>query len=99
MGARLIHMSTDVVFDGTKQEPYTEDDTPNPLDDYGRSKLEGERLVLEINPAALVVRTSLLVGRERPGRQERAVLEAALGQRDSVFFEDEWRSAVLVACR
>ena len=92
VGARLIHMSTDLVFDGAKGEPYTEDDTPNPLDDYGRSKLEAERRVLELHPGALVVRTSLLVGRERPGRQEQAVLEAALGERDAVFFEDEWRS-------
>jgi dTDP-4-dehydrorhamnose reductase len=97
VGARMIHMSTDVVFDGTKQEPYTEDDTPNPLDDYSRSKLEAERRVLELHPGALVVRTSLLVGRERPGRHEQRVLEAALGERDAAFFEDEWRSAVLVA--
>jgi len=95
VGARLIHMSTDLVFDGTKQEPYTEDDTPNPLDEYGRSKLEAERRILELHPGALVVRTSLLVGRERPGRHEQAVLEAALGERDAVFFEDEWRSALL----
>jgi dTDP-4-dehydrorhamnose reductase len=85
VGARLIHISTDLVFDGTKGAPYTEDDTPNPLDDYGRSKLEAEHRVLELHPGALVVRTSLLVGRERPG------------ERDAVFFEDEWRSAVLVA--
>ena len=65
VGARLIHISTDLVFDGTKGEPYTEDDKPNPLDDYGRSKLEAERRVLELHPGALVVRTSLLVGRER----------------------------------
>ena len=67
VGARLIHISTDVVFDGTKREPYTEDDEPNPLDDYGRSKLDAERRVLELHPEALVVRTSLLVGREQPG--------------------------------
>lgn len=96
VGARLIHISTDLVFDGTKREPYTEDDQPNPLDDYGRSKLEAERRVLEIHPEALVVRTSLLVGRERPGRQEQAVLEAARGEREIAFFEDEWRSPVLV---
>jgi dTDP-4-dehydrorhamnose reductase len=96
LGARLIHISTDLVFDGTKREPYTEDDEPNPLDDYGRSKLEAERRVLEIHPEALVVRTSLLVGRERPGRQELAVLEAARGEREIAFFEDEWRSPVLV---
>jgi dTDP-4-dehydrorhamnose reductase len=97
VGARLIHISTDLVFDGTKREPYTEDDEPNPLDDYGRSKLEAERRVLDLHPDALVVRTSLLVGREQPGRQERAALEAARGERDMVFFEDEWRSPILVS--
>lgn len=97
VGARLVHISTDLVFDGTKREPYTEDDEPNPLDDYARSKLEAERRVLDLHPDALVVRTSLLVGREQPGRQERAVLEAARGEREMTFFEDEWRSPILVA--
>jgi dTDP-4-dehydrorhamnose reductase len=96
-GARLVHISTDLVFDGTKGAPYTEEDDPNPLDDYGRSKLEAERRVLALHPEALVVRTSLLVGRREPGRQERAVLEAARGERDIAFFEDEWRSPVLVS--
>jgi dTDP-4-dehydrorhamnose reductase len=95
--ARLIHISTDLVFDGKKDEPYTEDDGPDPLDDYGRSKLEAERRVLELHPEALVVRTSLLVGRRRPGRQEQVVLDAARGERDIAFFEDEWRSPVLVS--
>ena len=97
VGARLIHVSTDLVFDGTKGEPYTEDDEPRPLDDYGRSKLEAERRVLDTHPDALVVRTSLIVGRREPGRQEQVVLEAARGERDIAFFEDEWRSPVLVA--
>jgi dTDP-4-dehydrorhamnose reductase len=96
-GARLVHISTDLVFDGTKGEPYTEEDEPNPIDDYGRSKLEAEHRVLALHPDSLVVRTSLLVGRERPGRQEQAVLEAARGERDIAFFEDEWRSPVLVS--
>jgi len=97
LGARLVHISTDLVFDGTKDEPYTEDDEPRPLDDYGRSKLEAERRVLEAHPGALVVRTSLIVGRREPGRHELAVREAARGERDMVFFEDEWRSPVLVS--
>src|SRR5215207_7732964 len=67
----LIHISTDLVFDGRASTPYTEDDEPNPLDGYGRSKLEAERRVLELHSEALVVRTSLLVGRERPGPRSR----------------------------
>jgi dTDP-4-dehydrorhamnose reductase len=97
VGARLVHISTDVVFDGRKREPYTEDDEPNPLDDYGRSKLESERRVFEIHPGPLVVRTSLLVGRRAPGAAEQAVLAAARGERQMTFFEDEWRSPILVS--
>lgn len=61
-GARFIHISTDFVFDGKKSGAYTEDDPPNPLSVYGRTKLEGERAVLEENPDALVVRTAWLYG-------------------------------------
>jgi dTDP-4-dehydrorhamnose reductase len=95
-GVRLIHVSTDVVFDGTAERPYREDDEPNPLTDYGRSKLEAEREVLTAEPNALVVRTSLMVGGAEPGPHERAVLAAVAGESDMEFFEDEWRSPVLV---
>lgn len=43
----LIHMSTDYVFDGEKNTPYTVDDEPNPIDEYGKSKLLGYTLVME----------------------------------------------------
>ena len=45
LGARLIHYSTDYVFDGTNREPYTEEDEPNPLNVYGATKLEGEQSI------------------------------------------------------
>jgi dTDP-4-dehydrorhamnose reductase len=56
--ARLVTFSSDLLFDGTQSEPYTESDSPNPLGMYGRSKLEAERCVLSAMPEALVVRTS-----------------------------------------
>jgi dTDP-4-dehydrorhamnose reductase len=57
-GVRLIHISTDAVFDGKKGD-YDEEDTPNPLSVYAHSKLEGERRVLDANPEAAVARVNL----------------------------------------
>ncbi len=59
-GTVLIHISTDFVFDGTKSTPYTEEDTPNPLSVYGKSKLKGEEYVQEICESHFIVRTSWL---------------------------------------
>lgn len=91
VGARLVHLSTDVVFAGDRSGAYTEDDPPDPISDYGRQKASSERAVLELVPAALVVRTSLLYGGSVPGPHEEAALEAAQGERDAVFFTDEIR--------
>ena len=61
-GVRLVHVSTDFVFDGTKREPYTQEDEPRPLSIYGRTKLEGEEAVRSILPDAIVARTSWVFG-------------------------------------
>lgn len=55
---RFLHVSTDAVFDGTKPGEYTEEDTPNPLSVYARTKLLGERNVLSANPQAIVARVN-----------------------------------------
>jgi dTDP-4-dehydrorhamnose reductase len=57
LGALLIHYSTDYVFDGTKGSPYTEDDPPNPINAYGRSKLAGERAIGYSGSDYLILRT------------------------------------------
>ncbi|HWA02332.1 MAG TPA: dTDP-4-dehydrorhamnose reductase [Rhizomicrobium sp.] len=57
-GARLVHVSTDFVFDGRAGTPYAPDDAPNPLNAYGRTKLKGEEAVASAAPGALVVRTA-----------------------------------------
>lgn len=62
VGARLVHLSTDFVFDGAASRPYRPEDPPAPLGVYGASKLEGERAVAAACPRAAVLRTSWLYG-------------------------------------
>ena len=57
-GAALLHFSTDFVFDGEKGAPYVETDSAAPLGEYGRSKLEGERILSEMDVTAVVFRTA-----------------------------------------
>lgn len=61
-GARLLHVSTDFVFNGRQQRPYCEDDTPEPLSVYGRSKLAGEQAVAAALADALILRTAWVYG-------------------------------------
>lgn len=58
VGAPIVHLSTDYVFDGTKQGAYVESDPVNPQGVYGRSKLEGEQVVAAANPRHIVLRTA-----------------------------------------
>ena len=64
--AKLVHFSTDYVFDGKKMGPYVEEDKAVPLSVYGESKLEGERRVLEVSSQNLVVRLSWVFGPDKP---------------------------------
>lgn len=85
-GARVVYLSTDYVFDGTKREEYREEDPPAPINAYGRSKLEGERYVAE-EPANLIVRTSWVFGEGR--NFIRAILEAARTGRPVRVVDDQ----------
>jgi dTDP-4-dehydrorhamnose reductase len=64
--ARLIHISTDYVFDGVQDTPYVEEDPPAPLSVYAESKLAGEKEVLAVSPKNLVVRLSWVFGPDKP---------------------------------
>jgi dTDP-4-dehydrorhamnose reductase len=64
--AKLIHFSTDYVFDGEKREPYAENDVAKPISVYGESKREGEKSVLQTQDRHLVVRVSWVFGPDRP---------------------------------
>jgi dTDP-4-dehydrorhamnose reductase len=84
-GARLVHLSTDLVFDG-EHAPYSEKDEARPVSGYGKAKLDAESFVMD----GLVVRTSLLYG--KPGPQE-----ALAARSDVVFHTDEIRCPTHVA--
>jgi dTDP-4-dehydrorhamnose reductase len=90
---RLVHVSTDVVFDGTLGRPYREDDEPSPITDYGAAKLAAEVAVADSCPGAVIVRTSLIYGGPGwdPSVQEQGPLEGSMR-----FFTDELRSPVQV---
>jgi dTDP-4-dehydrorhamnose reductase len=97
VGARLIHMSSDALFDGTRAGSYSESDDPSPITPYGEAKAAAERLVAEAHPAALIVRTSLIYGGVQPGPHEQLVLDALAGQADIAFFTDELRCPIAVS--
>ena len=62
IGARLLHISTDFVFDGRKSTPYAEDDQVSPISVYGASKLAGEQAIISCLPEHIIVRTAWLYG-------------------------------------
>lgn len=86
IGANLVHVSTDYVFDGTKAGPYVEDDAPNPQSVYGSTKLAGEIAALAY-PAAAVARTSWVCGLHG-GNMVKTVHKLAQ-ERDSLSFVND----------
>jgi dTDP-4-dehydrorhamnose reductase len=81
-GARVVHVSTDYVFDGTKRAPWLESDPVAPLQAYGRTKLAGERAVAEANPEHAIVRAGWLFG--AGGRNFADTMLGLIAERDEV---------------
>jgi len=90
VAARLVHLSSDVVFDGRKGGPYVEEDPLSPVNEYAASKAEAERRVAAAHPNALIVRTSLIVGGSTPSKHELAA------HGPGPWFTNELRSPVQV---
>lgn len=89
VGAKLVHISTDYVFDGQKQGPYVEDDPPCPLNVYGRSKLLGEFFVREQHPEHFILRTAWLYGEK--GRNFPLTILSLARERDEIRVVDDQR--------
>ncbi len=93
VGARLVHLSTDVVFGG-RPEPYVETDALSPLTDYGRWKAAAEAAVATTHPQAVLVRTSLIYAVDGPCPMMNDVSAALTGGSTIRFFTDEVRCPV-----
>ena len=87
-GARMIHISTDYVFDGEKRTPYVEEDATNPLGFYAASKRSGEHALLTNWPQHLVARLSWVFGPDRPSFVDQ-ILKRALESEDLAAIADK----------
>ena len=101
IGAAMIHYSTDYIFDGTKNSPYIEDDLPNPLNVYGKTKLHGEQAIRETGIPHLIFRTSWIYG-TRGRNFMLAILRMATQRKELTVVRDQvgaptWSRAIAQA--
>jgi len=87
----LCHISTDYVFDGTKDGPYTPDDPPNPINTYGKSKLAGEKYIQEIMKKFYIIRSSWLYGKYGKNFVH-TILDLAKNQNEIKVVDDQFGS-------
>jgi dTDP-4-dehydrorhamnose reductase len=91
-GARLVHVSSDAVHAG-RPSPYADSEVPTPIFPYGAAKAAAETAVAAIDPAAAIVRTSLIIG-DAESKQVTMALDLATGRRSGALFTDEYRCPV-----
>ncbi len=89
--ALLIHYSTDYVFDGSKKSPYTEKDTPNPINVYGKTKLAGENAIREAGCPYLILRTSWVYGLR--GKNFLLTIQRLAAERDELTIVNDQHGA------
>ena len=88
---KLFHFSTDYVFDGTKGYPYSEGDEPNPISSYGKSKLLGEKFILDNTDNFLIFRTSGIISRN-PNNFILKIISASESQNELKIVDDQTTS-------
>jgi dTDP-4-dehydrorhamnose reductase len=91
IGAKLIHFSTDYVFNGRGTRPYTEEDETDPLGVYGRTKRDGEAAVLQANPSSWIIRTAWLYGRQ--GKNFVETMLRLMNEKDEVKVVNDQRGS------
>lgn len=96
VGARLIQLSSDVIFDGERAGSYIERDAPSPISAYGEAKALAETLVIAAHPAAAIVRTSLIYDGTSPSKHEQFVLQTLDAEANVTFYDDELRCPIQV---
>ena len=94
VGARLVHLSSDAVHGG-RSRPYLDDDPPTPVNPYGAAKAAAETAVRALDPRAVLVRNSLIIG-DAESKQVKLALDLITGRVPGALFSDEVRCPVAV---
>lgn len=96
VGSKLIQFSTDAVFDGKQNRKYTEEDIPNPINQYGKSRLSGEKEVLNMSKENVVLRTAVIYGWHKKSRFTNWIIETLQEKRMVDPFTDQFNTPTLV---
>ncbi|WP_299413688.1 dTDP-4-dehydrorhamnose reductase [Acaryochloris sp. IP29b_bin.148] len=89
LGAMLVHLSTDYVFDGTQSHPYTESDPPNPQGVYGRSKWLGEQGIRQTHDSHIILRTAWVYGQQGKGNFVKTMLRLGAERQEVRVVDDQ----------
>ena len=95
IGSRIIYFSTDAVFDGKQSKKYTENDIPNPISFYGKTKLKAEKILLNID-SATILRTTVIYGWHTKSRFTQWVMNSLQNSQKVSAFTDQFNTPTLV---